>query len=88
MLSYFLKRYQLEEPITLKAPLQGPLSLWNRRAAMEFMPPGMRVPLEASGATAPDLMHRLQSLLPECTEQQILEQALESLLRGISPDPL
>jgi predicted DNA-binding transcriptional regulator YafY len=84
MLPYFLKRYQLEEPVTLKAPHQAPLSLRNRRSVMDFMPPGMRVPLEGSGATAPDLMHLLRTLLPECTEQEIVERALADLLNRLS----
>ena len=37
MLAYFLKRYQLEEPATLKAPHQAPLHLRNREMAKELM---------------------------------------------------
>jgi hypothetical protein len=84
MLPYFLKRYQLEEPVTFKAPHQAPLSIRNRRAVMEFTPPGMRVPLEGSGATAPDLMHLLRTLLPDCTEQEIVERALADLFSRLS----
>ncbi|MGH7115442.1 MAG: WYL domain-containing protein [Stellaceae bacterium] len=64
MLAYFLKRYQLEEPVTLKAPHQGPLHLRNRAMAAELMPLGMRVPLAATDAVAPQLIRRLLQLLP------------------------
>ncbi len=80
MLAYFLKRYQLEEATTFKAPHQAPLCLRNRRMAMELMPPGMRVPLGETDAIAPKLMWQLSELLPECSEQEILERALECLL--------
>jgi hypothetical protein len=80
MLAYFLKRYQLEEPITLKAPHQGPLHLRNRAMATELMPPGMRVPLGDTCAAAPHLMRRLLQLFPGVPEQQILEEALRCFL--------
>lgn len=80
MLAYFLKRYQLEEPTTLKTPLQAPLVLRNRSMAMELMPAGMRVPLDDSGALAARLMLSLRSRLPEMSEQEIFERALEMLL--------
>jgi hypothetical protein len=80
MLAYFLKRYQLDEPTTLRAPHQAPLGLRNRAMATELMPAGMRVPLEASDAVAPKLMQRLRHLLPGCNEQLILERALARLL--------
>lgn len=79
-LAYFLKRYQLEEPVTLKAPHQGPLYLRNRAMATELMPPGMQVPLADSDAAAPRLMQRLLQLLPGLSEQAILERALGCLL--------
>lgn len=62
MLAYFLKRYQLEEPTTLKAPHQMPLQLRNRAMAVELMPLGMRVPLTDTDAKAPQLIQRLQAL--------------------------
>jgi predicted DNA-binding transcriptional regulator YafY len=80
MLAYFLKRYHLEEPTTLKAPHQAPLRLKNRGMVMELLPPGMQVPLEETDALAPKLMHRLRGLLPEASEQAIMERALEALL--------
>jgi hypothetical protein len=80
MLAYFLKRYHLEEPITLKAPHQAPLRLKNRRMATELLPAGMRVPLEETDALAPRLMRQLKDLFPELSEQSILERALERLL--------
>jgi len=83
MLAYFLKRYHLEEPITLKAPHQAPLRLRNRGMAGELLPPGMRVPLEETDALAPKLMRRLQELLPLASEQAIMERALASLLLEI-----
>ena len=83
MLAYFLKRYQLEEPITLKAPHQGPLHLRNRAMAAELMPPGMRVPLADTDAVAPQLMRRLLQLLPGVSEQAILEEALRRFLADI-----
>jgi hypothetical protein len=86
MLAYFLKRYQLEEPTTLKTPHQAPLSLRNRQMVIEFVPAGMRVPLEECDAAAPNLMQRLQRLVPECTEQEILEQALAGLHRSLTHD--
>lgn len=84
MLTYFLKRYQLEEPTTLKAPHQAPLSLYNRKMATELMPPGMRVPLVETDAAAPTLMWRLKELLPELGEQAILERALKQLLLEVA----
>jgi hypothetical protein len=85
MLAYFLKRYQLEEPTTLKAPHQAPLSLRNRAMAAELMPTGMRIPLPESDAVAPKLMQRLRHLLPGFSEQLILERALASLLSELAP---
>jgi len=82
MLTYFLKRYQLEEPTTLKAPHQAPLSLYNRKMAAELM--GMRVPLAETDAAAPTLMWRLGELLPELCEQAILERALKHLLLEVT----
>jgi hypothetical protein len=87
MLAYFLKRYQLEEPATLKAPHQAPLHLRNREMAEELMPPGMRVPLEETDAAAPKLVRRLQELLPEASEQAIIERALRCLLGELDPGP-
>src|SRR5205807_7046759 len=87
MLAYFLKRYQLEEPTTLKAPHQAPLHLRNRRMATELMPPGMRVPLEETDAAAPKLMGRLRELLPEASEQAIIERALKCLLVEVGRGP-
>ncbi len=83
MLAYFLKRYQLEEPITLKAPHQGPLHLRNRAMATELMPLGMRVPLADTEAVGPQLMRRLLQLLPGASEQAILEEALRCFLTEI-----
>jgi hypothetical protein len=80
MLAYFLKRYHLDEPTTLKAPHQAPLRLWNRRMAMELLPSGMRVPLHDTDAVAPKLMRRLEELLPQASEQAIMERALGCLL--------
>lgn len=85
MLAYFLKRYQLEEPTTLKTPLQAPLVLRDRAMAVELMPPGMRVPLDGADSAAPRLMQSLRRILPELTEQQILVRALEKLLAGVGP---
>lgn len=87
MLAYFLKRYHLEEPITLKAPHQAPLRLGNRGMAMELLPAGMRVPLEETEVSAPKLMRRLRQLSPEATEQAILERALEHLLAEVTEEP-
>ena len=81
MLAYFLKRYHLEEPTTLKAPHQTPLRLGNRRMAIELLPAGMRVPLEETDASAPQLMRQLKGLFPELSEQSILERALGRLLQ-------
>jgi hypothetical protein len=80
MLAYFLKRYHLEEPTTLKAPHQSPLRLGNRGMATELLPTGMRVPLAETDAAAPKLMRQLKDLFPELSEQSILERALECLL--------
>lgn len=80
MLAYFLKRYQLEEPTTLKTPLQAPLVLRDRAMAIELMPPGMCVPLDGAETAAPRLMQNLRRRLPELTEQQIFVRALERLL--------
>lgn len=80
MLAYFLKRYHLEEPTTLKAPHQAPLRLRHRWMATELLPPGMRVPLEDTEALAPKLMRQLRELFPDLTEQVILERALGCLL--------
>ena len=52
MLTFFLKRYHLEEPTTLKAPHQAPLRLRNRRMATELLPIGMRVRLGETDALA------------------------------------
>ena len=81
MLAYFLKRYHLEEPTTLKAPHQAPLRLRNRRMATELLPTGMQVPLEETDAAAPKLMRQLKHLFPELSEQSILERALGRLLQ-------
>ncbi len=43
---YFLKRYQLEEPVTQKAPHQAPLIVLNREEVNASLPPRMRVPPE------------------------------------------
>ncbi len=45
-LVYFLKRYQLEEPCTQKAPHQAPLCLIDRKAITAALPPRMRIPPE------------------------------------------
>jgi hypothetical protein len=87
MLAYFLKRYQLEEPTTLKAPHQAPLHLLNRAMATELLPPGMRVPLEETEAAAARLMRCLQELLPEDSEQAIMERALKHLLVEVGGGP-
>jgi hypothetical protein len=81
MLPYFLKRYQLDEPITLKAPHQAPLALRNRSMTVELLSIGMRVPLKETEATAPNLMQLLCERLPGLTEQEILERALQTLLQ-------
>jgi WYL domain len=83
MLAYFLKRYQLEEPTSLKAPHQAPLSLRDRPMVTELLPPGMRVPLESDPPPAAALLRCLRERLPELTEQAILERALASLLRQL-----
>lgn len=87
MLTYFLKRYLLDEPITLKAPHQAPLRLRNRRMATELLPPGMRVPLQQTEASAPGQMRRLRELFPEAGEQAILERALACLLAEAAQEP-
>jgi hypothetical protein len=71
----------------LKAPHQAPLHLRNREMAKELMPPGMRVPLEETDAAAPKLIRRLQELLPEASEQAIVERALRCLLGELDPGP-
>lgn len=43
-LVYFLKRYQLEEPTTQKAPHQAPITVLNRAEVTALIPPRMRVP--------------------------------------------
>jgi predicted DNA-binding transcriptional regulator YafY len=43
-LVYFLKRYQLEEPTTQKAPHQAPIVVLNRSEVTALIPPRMRVP--------------------------------------------
>lgn len=43
-LVYFLKRYQLEEPTTQKAPHQAPIVVLNRAEVTSQIPPWMRVP--------------------------------------------
>ena len=45
-LVYFLKRYQLEEPVTHKAPHQAPLVVLNRKEVTRNLPPWKRVPPE------------------------------------------
>jgi hypothetical protein len=47
----------------------------------------MRVPLEETDAAAPNLIKRLQELLPEASEQAIIERALKCLLSELSPGP-
>jgi hypothetical protein len=79
MLAYFLKRYQLDEPVTLKAPHQAPLALRDRSLA-DQVPDAMRVPLATSDAPAPRLMQALRARLPGISDQEILERALEALL--------
>jgi WYL domain len=83
MLAYFLKRYQLEEPTSLKAPHQAPLALRDRGMVAELLPPGMRVPLDENPPLAAALLRCLQQRLPQMTEQAILEHALEMLLRQL-----
>lgn len=83
MLAYFLKRYQLEEPVTLKAAHQAPLALRDRDMVRELLPPGMRVPLDDDAPPAAALLHRLRRRLPELSEQAIVERALEQLLRDL-----
>lgn len=83
MLAYFLKRYQLEEPTTLKAPHQAPLALRNWSFAMSLVPAGMRVPLPESQAAAPRLIQALRDRLPSLTEQEILERALSEFSRSL-----
>jgi hypothetical protein len=78
---YFLKRYQLEEPITLKAPHQAPLVLLNRTEVVGAIPPGMRVPLEPEATVGSGkLMSHLLQALPDLSAAEILERALASLL--------
>jgi WYL domain len=85
MLAYFLKRYQLDEPTSLKAPHQAPLALRDRAMVRELLPPGMRVPLDEDPPPAAAMLRRLRQQLPELTEQAILERALATLLRLIEP---
>ncbi|HYE00173.1 MAG TPA: WYL domain-containing protein, partial [Alphaproteobacteria bacterium] len=47
MLLYFLKRYQIEEESTRKAPHQQPLFILNRDEVTAALPPWKRVPPEA-----------------------------------------
>lgn len=79
-LVYFLKRYQLEEPITLKAPHQAPIVLRNREMANELVPVAMQVPLCDHDAEAPRLMQALTAQFPQLSAQQILEKGLAALL--------
>jgi WYL domain-containing protein len=83
MLAYFLKRYQLDEPASLKAPHQAPLALCNRAMVRELLPPGMRVPLEDDPSPAAAFIQRLRRHLPELSEQAILDRALAALLREL-----
>jgi hypothetical protein len=83
--AYFLKRYQLEEPVSLKAPHQAPIVLLNRQEAVAAIPPGMRVPLDGLPAGAGRLMVAARSAYPALSEQQILELALEQLIASPSP---
>jgi WYL domain len=83
MLAYFLKRYQLEEPTSLKAPHQAPLALRDRAMVTELLPPGMQVPLVDDPPPAAALLCRLRQRLPQMSEQEILERALETLLRQL-----
>jgi hypothetical protein len=78
-LVYFLKRYQLEEPVTLKAPHQAPIALRDRAMAKDQIPPAMHIPLADSATAAPFLMVALRQKLPDLTEQEILERALTAL---------
>lgn len=82
MISYFLKRYQLEEPATFKAPNQAPLVLRHRADIQDLLPPAMRVPPPEGDARVPALLRRLKEKLPDLDEQQILEQALALYLTG------
>jgi hypothetical protein len=84
--AYFLKRYQLEEPVSLKAPHQAPIVLLNRDEAIAAIPPGMRVPLDGLAAGAGRLILEARSICPALTEQQILEVALEQWIRAQSLD--
>ncbi|WP_029007538.1 WYL domain-containing protein [Azospirillum halopraeferens] len=54
MIVYFLKRYQIEEKSTRKAPHQEPLVVRNREEVTGALPPRMRVPPETAweGAAA------------------------------------
>ncbi len=79
-LVYFLKRYQLEEPITLKAPHQAPIVLRDRGMANGLVPVAMRVPLSDHEAEAPRLMRALTVRFPQLSAQQILEKGLTALL--------
>lgn len=76
---YFLKRHQLEEPITLKAPHQGPLHVLNRDEIVRSIPPLMRVPLEVSDDPVQQLMNELKHIHPRLTEQEIIEAGLRTL---------
>jgi len=46
MLLYFLKRYQIEEQSTRKAPHQQPLVILNRAETTAALPPWKRIPPE------------------------------------------
>src|SRR5271169_109720 len=83
MLAYFLKRYQLDEPATLKAPHQAPLALRDRAMVTELLSPGMRVPLDDDPPPAAALLRRLRRHLPQLTDQEILERAFATLLRQL-----
>jgi predicted DNA-binding transcriptional regulator YafY len=80
LLVYFLKRYQLEEPATFKAPHQAPLVIAEPAAAAAAILPAMRVPLGETEAAAPRLLRALRERLPGTSDQSILEQALGALL--------
>ena len=79
-LVYFLKRYQLEEPITLKAPHQAPIVLRDREMANDLVPLAMQVPLSDHPTGAATHMRALRERIPDQTEQEILEEALRTLL--------
>ncbi|MEN3974283.1 hypothetical protein [Emcibacter sp. SYSU 3D8] len=79
-LVYFLKRYQLEEPITLKAPHQAPIVLRDRDMANELVPVAMQVPLSDHPGGTASYMRALRKRLPDLTEQEILEEALRIFL--------